>query len=200
MTTTMTTKKMTTTNNRHANSWGYGPSAIFKLEQKMLKRLILIGLLAASPLPALAQSVQDQIISQLTDQGFGNFEISRTLLGRVRILSKSNTLSREMVFNPVTGEILRDYWYRISGGDVTPQIMDPNDYDQLERGANSGQGTTSVRSDDRNDDSSDDREDDKSDDSDDDMEDDKSDDREDDKNDDKDDDSDDDDDDDRNDD
>jgi len=141
----------------------------------MLKRLILIGLLNASPLPALAQSVQDQIISQLTDQGFGNFEISRTLLGRVRILTKSNTLSREMVFNPVTGEILRDYWYRISGGDVTPQIMDPNDHDQLDRAANS------VRNDDHDYDRSDDREEDDSDDSDDDREDDKSDDKEDDK-------------------
>ncbi|MDG1376183.1 MAG: hypothetical protein P8P56_04010 [Yoonia sp.] len=137
--------------------------------------------------------MQDQIISQLTDQGFGNFEVSRTLLGRVRILSKSNTLSREMVFNPVTGEILRDYWYRISGGKVNPQIINPNDNDHSVRSTDSGQSTSSLSDDDRNDDrnddvnedrsddKSDDREDDKSDERDDDQEDDKSDDKEDDK-------------------
>jgi hypothetical protein len=89
----------------------------------MFKRIILCIALVAAPFAALAQSVQDQIIGQLTEQGFGEFEISRTFLGRVRVVTQSEQLERELVFNPNTGEILRDYWAPLAGEDVTPQVQ-----------------------------------------------------------------------------
>jgi hypothetical protein len=89
----------------------------------MFKHMSLCVMLAFAPLAASAQSVQDQIITQLTDQGFGNFEITRTFLGRIRVTTQSDQLQRELVFNPNTGEILRDYWEPLAGIDVTPQIQ-----------------------------------------------------------------------------
>jgi hypothetical protein len=67
--------------------------------------LILIGLTA----PAQAKDdVQDQIIAQLRAQGYTSFEVSTTLLGRLRILAQQGGTNREIVVNPRTGEVLRD--------------------------------------------------------------------------------------------
>lgn len=68
----------------------------------------LAALLAAAP--AHAQTVVDQIIAQLEAQGFTAFDVSRTLLGRSRIVATSGDQQREIIVNPRTGEILRDYW------------------------------------------------------------------------------------------
>ena len=126
---------------------------------------LLMALLLAMPGLAAAQSVQDQIVSQLTAQGFTRIEISRTLLGRVKIEARSARLERELVFNPVTGEILRDYWEdRDDGGSATPRVLIPRAGDEDDdRGtvttssssgpSNSGSGSTgSSRDDDRDDD------------------------------------------------
>jgi hypothetical protein len=82
--------------------------------------LLCIGL-AVSPMVASAQSAQDAIIRQLTEQGFVNISVTTTLLGRVRILAESADLRREIVFNPVTGEILRDFWEPRGGQTATPR-------------------------------------------------------------------------------
>ncbi|MBY6048881.1 hypothetical protein [Vannielia litorea] len=74
---------------------------------RILALLCLVTALAL-PEPAPAQSVRDRVVSQLEAQGFGNFRISRTLLGRVRIVAIGRGMQREIVFNPATGEILRD--------------------------------------------------------------------------------------------
>jgi hypothetical protein len=94
----------------------------------MFKQISLVVMLAFTPIFAAAQTVQEQIIAQLTDQGFANFEISRTFLGRVRVVTQSDRLQRELVFNPKTGEMLRDYWEPLEGSDTAPQIQlaDPN--------------------------------------------------------------------------
>lgn len=76
--------------------------------------------------PALAESFQDKIIAQLGQQGFSRVVISKTLLGRVRITATSLTHRREIIFNPRTGEILRDYWEVIGGAPDLPRISDPN--------------------------------------------------------------------------
>ncbi|SHF63819.1 hypothetical protein SAMN05444339_10994 [Loktanella atrilutea] len=91
----------------------------------MLKHLIL-PCLCLLPSLAAAETVQESILSQLRDQGFTRIEVSRTLLGRTRLEATSDRLEREMVFNPQTGEILRDYWQeRNDDGRAAPQIMDP---------------------------------------------------------------------------
>lgn len=89
----------------------------------MFKQISLAVMLAFTPFVAAAQTVQEQIITQLTDQGFGDFEISRTFLGRVRVVTQSDQLQRELVFNPTTGEMLRDYWEPLAGSDSAPQIQ-----------------------------------------------------------------------------
>jgi hypothetical protein len=50
------------------------------------------------------------VVQQLREQGYTAFEVSRTLLGRVRVLAWTpDGERRELVFNPGTKVILRDY-------------------------------------------------------------------------------------------
>lgn len=73
---------------------------------------------------ALAQSPADAVVQQLRAQGYVEFEVSRTLLGRVRVVATASDGSqREIVFIPATGEILRDYSAEADGS-VTPRILD----------------------------------------------------------------------------
>ena len=58
-------------------------------------------------MPAWADK-QDDIVERLVEAGFGQIEITRTLLGRVRIVATKGNVRRELVINPRTGEILRD--------------------------------------------------------------------------------------------
>ena len=74
-----------------------------------------LAAICAAGLPAAvmadtASQVQDAIVNQLKAQGFTSIHVGRTLLGRVRIDATSDKLSREIVFKPRTGEILRGYW------------------------------------------------------------------------------------------
>ena len=70
--------------------------------------------------PALAQadsglSPADEIVSTLRSRGYDIVERERTWLGRERILAEKDGMSRELVFIPGTGEILRDYATRKEG-------------------------------------------------------------------------------------
>lgn len=117
----------------------------------MMKVLTFVCMLAVTPVLAAAQSVQDQVLTQLAEQGFHDFEVSTTLLGRIRVTSKSDTLKRELVFNPATGEILRDYWTPLpSSSSRSPRIIltDPSD--------KSGTTSTNTLDTDRDDDNKDD--------------------------------------------
>ena len=57
------------------------------------------------------------MVTQLRDQGFRDIRISRTLLGRVRIVATNAEMRREVVIDPATGLILRDYWVMLHGDD-----------------------------------------------------------------------------------
>ena len=86
----------------------------------MKRRLFLTtgcaALLAlATALPAMAGSLPDEIVRQLRNQGFRNIRISRTWLGRTRILAFRGEIRREIVVNPRTGEILRDFSHEGNG-------------------------------------------------------------------------------------
>lgn len=65
-------------------------------------------------------------MSQLREQGFTRIQITRTLLGRSRIVATSKTLTREIVINPATGAILRDYWIEKSGSRDGGGLFNPN--------------------------------------------------------------------------
>lgn len=59
--------------------------------------------------PALGASVEDQVVAQLQSQGYQDISVNRTLLGRIRIVAVTETEWREIVIDPRTGEILRDF-------------------------------------------------------------------------------------------
>lgn len=126
----------------------------------MMRAIAFCGLLALTPFAASAQSVQEQILTQLSEQGFHDFEVSKTLLGRIRVTSKSNTLRRELVFNPVTGEILRDYWTALtSNSGQNPRVIlrDPSRTDSDDSGQSPRNSSDDGTSDHSEDDAIDDR-------------------------------------------
>lgn len=79
--------------------------------------------LALSATPAFAESIKEQVQSQLQAQGFTSIEIQRTLLGRMRIVASDGTRRREIIINPITGEVLRDYWVELSDDDEDVSVV-----------------------------------------------------------------------------
>ncbi len=100
--------------------------------------------------PAFAQDIVSAIRAQLRAQGYTSISVTRTLLGRRRIFAKSDEYQREIIVNPRTGEILRDYWTLLPGVVATPD----NDM-QIVSG-----GSDSSFDDDDDDDKDDDKDDD----------------------------------------
>jgi hypothetical protein len=78
----------------------------------MFRKLLVPALTAATLLatPALAEDVIYRVLAWLRDQGFTEFEVERTWLGRTKIEAEADGVEREIIINPRTGEILRDYW------------------------------------------------------------------------------------------
>jgi hypothetical protein len=89
-----------------------------------MKRRVFITGFAATLMRAgmaLASGVQEDVVAQLRGQGFSQIKVATTWLGRTRITAQKGNLSREIVLNPRTGEILRDL---LQNGDnvVLPRI------------------------------------------------------------------------------
>ena len=57
----------------------------------------------------LAETMRDSLVAELRDEGFSDIKITRTLLGRIRIVATGPNGAREIVFNPSNNAILRDY-------------------------------------------------------------------------------------------
>ncbi|MEZ5888546.1 MAG: hypothetical protein R3D56_16935 [Paracoccaceae bacterium] len=118
-----------------------------------MKRTLLITLFSLASLAsgaALAADLVDTILSDLRQQGYDEIEVSRTLLGRTRIEAESAAYHREIIVNPRTGEILRDYWELIGSdgntasngplpGPVSPGVTGTS-------GSNSGPGSSNSGS------------------------------------------------------
>ena len=77
----------------------------------MIRRKIVLMASAAvlAATMAMAGEFEDSLVAQLTKQGYTSFSISRTWLGRTRIVAMNATHRREIILNRHTGEILRDY-------------------------------------------------------------------------------------------
>ncbi|NNL18675.1 MAG: hypothetical protein HKP37_08055 [Boseongicola sp.] len=77
----------------------------------MLHRLILIFFLALSAAQAAADTdtLRDHYVNELQEDGYEEIRITRTLLGRMRFVALSPRYRREIVINPLTGVVLRDY-------------------------------------------------------------------------------------------
>lgn len=75
--------------------------------------------------PVWAQTAQDQVIKELTQLGYRHFTVSRTWLGRVRVVAKGKPGTREIVLNPSTGVVLRDYTDRRTASDKPRRAKRP---------------------------------------------------------------------------
>ena len=85
-----------------------------------MKRLIWavvmwVGMSAA----ALALTIEERLVAGLQGQGYVILEQGYTFLGRLRIVAQNDQIRREMVVNPGTGEVLRDYAILLS--DLVPK-------------------------------------------------------------------------------
>jgi hypothetical protein len=72
----------------------------------MFASLLLSAALAA---PLAAQGIQDDVVEALVGQGYEIVNVGRTWLGRLRVVAENDEIRREIVINPTTGEVLRDY-------------------------------------------------------------------------------------------
>ena len=91
----------------------------------MKRRTLLIsGVLALWVAGAAhAQSFQDSVVEQLRSQGFSQINVSRTWLGRAQIEATSATQRREIILNPRTGEILRDFSEALTGPQAATTVI-----------------------------------------------------------------------------
>lgn len=89
-----------------------------------MKRLVCSAILAAMAAPCFAQSTPaDDIISALRSHGYRIVVQERTWLGRERVVAETSSKRREVVFNPGTGEIMRDYVVALARGDGTADAL-----------------------------------------------------------------------------
>ncbi|MCT8161860.1 hypothetical protein [Pseudoruegeria sp. SHC-113] len=75
----------------------------------LFKRSLIVLAFAFMASTGQASGVVDRITSQLQDMGYNRIAVSRTLLGRTRIVATAPGKEREIILNPSTGEILRDH-------------------------------------------------------------------------------------------
>ena len=75
------------------------------MNKLLMAAILLAGLSQAS----WAQTVEERLLSGLESQGYTVIEKGYTFLGRLRIVAENDEIHREIVVNPGTGEILRDY-------------------------------------------------------------------------------------------
>lgn len=77
----------------------------------MKRREFIFLTSAALVAPGLVQAAdfQDTLIAQLQSQGYTVLRITRTWLGRARLIATNDIYRREIIFNPRTGVILRDF-------------------------------------------------------------------------------------------
>ncbi len=110
----------------------------------MLRREFLLTLAAGLTMavPALADYTDD-VVRQLMAQGYQNITVTKTWLGRIRIIATREGGTREIVLNPRTGEILRDLWTGTDGTVRTVSIVD-----DVPKGGGSNSGGSGSGSDD----------------------------------------------------
>jgi hypothetical protein len=73
---------------------------------KTLTTAIVMSLLTALPLKA---EVYDAFVVQLREQGYSQITVGYTWLGRIVINAQRDVITREVVLNARTGEILGDH-------------------------------------------------------------------------------------------
>ena len=75
------------------------------MKKLLIAALLWVGLVQAG----FALTVEERLLANLQGQGYTVLEKGYTFLGRLRIVAENGEIHREIVVNPGTGEILRDY-------------------------------------------------------------------------------------------
>jgi len=81
------------------------------------RMLALSAALACAITPAWGSDLVTSVTRQLLKQGYSDITTSQTWLGRTRIIAIGEDSRREIIVNPRTGEILRDFWQDIDDDD-----------------------------------------------------------------------------------
>lgn len=123
------------------------------------KRIMLLGLVASfAPLAVHAQSDEEAVRNQLSQQGYENIRFNRTMLGRMRFVADRGGFERELVVT-LSGIVLRDVTKQtdaelpeqdIDGGNETEASSDGQDDDDENDGDDNDNGGDDDR--DENDD------------------------------------------------
>ena len=140
----------------------------------MLRLIVVICSLALSTPAAHAdvEGVRNGIVLILREDGYSEIRISRTLLGRMRFVATRPDARREIVVNPNSGVVLRDYvrFFEVLEGSSSGSGQSSNggggeeeyDDDDDEDDDNSGSDDDDEDGDDNNDDEDGDKDDDNS--------------------------------------
>ncbi|MDX2485583.1 MAG: hypothetical protein QNK42_18220 [Pseudodonghicola sp.] len=89
------------------------------MPQRLNRIVLALAVVLASAGIVRAEAVTDAITRQLRQQGYTQITVTRTFLGRARIVATSPDQDREIIVNPRTNEILRDYSESRETGDAT---------------------------------------------------------------------------------
>ncbi len=95
----------------------------------MRKTLLVLAMVLVAA-AAWAAGVADAWVRQLTREGYERITISRTWLGRTRILAEKGEIEREIVLNSRTGEVLRDLSRHADGSFRLPFGSDDDPEDE----------------------------------------------------------------------
>lgn len=109
----------------------------------MQRRGVVAGLiLMAVPGVVRAEDLADEVVRALQRQGYSRIRVGRTFLGRTRITASSPKRKREIILNPRTGEILRDYWEDADGASGISVIDIEEDDDHSRGGSGDDSGSS----------------------------------------------------------
>lgn len=67
--------------------------------------------------PSLASTAEDEVAARLRRDGYRILMRKRTWLGRIRFKARKGQTVREVVVDPTSGEVLRDYSDKLAGAD-----------------------------------------------------------------------------------
>ena len=100
----------------------------------MTPRMIaLSAALACTISPAWGSDLVTSVTRQLLKQGYSDISTSQTWLGRTRIIAIGDDSRREIIVNPRTGEILRDFWQDLDDSDDDDDDKDDSENRLLKR-------------------------------------------------------------------
>ncbi|MEM7717978.1 MAG: hypothetical protein AAF222_02150 [Pseudomonadota bacterium] len=122
-----------------------------------MKRLLLVFMLCVAPITVHAnEAVKERVVRELREDGYNDIRVGRTFLGRMRFVANKEGSRREVVVNPATGVVLRDYVAVIGNADGRSSDARASAPDEEDSGKEDGDSIEEEDDDDDDDDDSDD--------------------------------------------